>query len=182
MENNKQQYIFISRNPKYKISVEYPVDKIDNIHWRNASGEIVARQAGFSLYGYIPYEDAMELDLNSGRHNFGSNSTLICICTSTNTKEPYLSVYKTLCKCAGAKPMSQIAANRPKCAPPCTKKICELLSEQEYMPRKDLRYELLQIGYAITTIRSALRRLERNQKITIEKVANTDNQKISLCK
>lgn len=183
MENNhNQKYVRVRRDLQKRTSAEeYPIADIRNIKWDNISGGIHIRQAVWSLYGYIPYENADKLDLNSGRHNWGYNDTKICICASDNKEEPYLSTYKELCDKAGTKPLSKIALNRPKGEPPCTKKICALLNQQEYMLRKNLRSELIDTGYPITTIRSAIKRLERNNKITIEESPNSDNQKISLC-
>ena len=177
--NDEQGYVIICRQPGDTLNkAPYYSAWIEGIHWDNVSGGVHKRQSGYSLYGYIPYSHAKELVSCSGEHDYRDNMAKICICASDNKEEPYLSEYKDIVQDAGPKPASDIAINRPEGEPPCTRKICALLNGKEYMLRKELCSELLEIGYAQKTIRSALKRLQRENRIRTDGSSHSPNQKV----
>ena len=177
MSTDRIKYpVIICRGISNYRCAEYDADKISNVHWDNISGGVNRRQAGYSLYGYIPYEDAAELIDCSGRHNYGYNDAKVCIRASDNKSERYQDGYKLLVNQAGTKPSS---STRPSGAQPCTKRILSLLDEVGEITRSELREKLMDEGYNDTTIRNAIKRLENQWKIKMDGPSQSPRQKIS---
>lgn len=165
--------VVISRTPYDDESGEISIEKIWDVKWDSISGGVNRKQTGYSLYGYIDYALAAEKVKCSGKHNFGKNSAKICISKSKNRSAEYREGYSVLCKEAGEKPKSDISKYRPAGLPPCTKRILQKLEPMGYIMRKDLR-EILQLeGYQKTTIRNAIKNLERQSKIVSEGSPNS---------
>lgn len=99
----------------------------------------------------------------------------ICILASDNKQSPYKEGYKKLLAKAGVKPQSQI---RPVGVPPCTKRILQVLDETKVITRKMLRDQLKDEGYNITTIRSALKRLDISSRIVLQGSSCSPSQSI----
>lgn len=102
--NNEEKVVIICRAPRDIEGGEYPISKIKNPHWSRISGGVHRRCGGYSLYGYIPYEDAMEIVTCSGRHDYMGGDAKICIVASDNKTGKYKEAYKELAAQAGEKP------------------------------------------------------------------------------
>lgn len=178
--DNEDFKVLIGRSPRGDSKVsEISISDISNVRWDNTSGGIQQKSSGYFLYGYISYEQAMELVDCSGSHDYYHNDAKVLIKTQ-KPKSPYYLGYKKLCEMAGPKPQSRISQDRPKGEPPCTKKILLLLRSQNKKTRYALRKELLDIGYQSTTIRNAIKRLEFQEKIICDGSPYKKNQLISL--
>lgn len=172
-ENTKDLKVIICRQPKSDYRGEVSVDIIRKPHWSNIAGGIQSRMNNFYLCGYIPYSVAVETVACSGLHDFGNNEAKIVICKSHN-KGKYAEGYAYLAALAGRKSLTS-PANSEK-AKPCTKKILELLESQS-LTRKELREQLLDLGYRAVTYQNAVRNLYRQGKIIIKNVRSTAHQK-----
>ena len=60
--------VLIKRGVTSHDIVEISVSQISGVRWDNISGGVYARQAGYSLYGYVDYDIISEMGLNSGAH------------------------------------------------------------------------------------------------------------------
>lgn len=116
--------VFIARDCTCKKNAEVDISIIDNPKWDNVSGGTHRKQFGHSIYGWIPYDIASDLDLNSGLDEKYGNGTKIVIPARSNNKEPFKEGYKILKDKAGPKPPARLPGQIP-----CTKRILEILSE-----------------------------------------------------
>lgn len=121
--------VIIERSTGSYPQVAVDVEKISGIHWDNISGGVNARQAGYSLYGYINYSLATKLGLTSGQHEFYGNDAKVMIPKSLNCQFPYKDGYKSLLNRAGEKPSSH--RNKLNRKTPCTVRILQLLENGE---------------------------------------------------
>lgn len=170
-------YVVIKRSAYDYIADEVPISEIKGVKWDNISGGVYRKQAGYSLYGYIPYSLAMETVKCSGMHNSGYNSAKICIPASLNKDDMYKEGYKRLRKRAGDKPTGYIKKNRPEGGLPCTRRIlAELEKENNQITRKKLRDTLTNEGYQVKTVCGAINRLRKQSKIEVEGSPNSPNQ------
>ena len=151
------------------VCAEYPAERIQNVKWDNISGGVNKKQAGYSLYGYIPYKEAAKLIDCSGQHDFGYNDAKVCIRAIDNKDPSYKKGYNYLMKCAGTKPYSNYNAAG---LPPCTKRILLILDEKEEITRLELREKLQNEGYNNDLVCGAIKRLEKSQRITISDARN----------
>lgn len=165
MENSeeKELYVLIMRSHGGNRCSPININEISDVHWGDMSDGCRKRQSGNSLYGYIPYERAMELVDCSGRHNRGYNDARVLI-VKQGRNDQYYEGYKALLKKAEEKPKSRISLERPDGEPPCTQKLLSLLSAGP-KTRGYIRSELLAIGYQETTVRGAIYRLKAQEKI-----------------
>ena len=180
MENSeeKELYVLIMRSHGGNKCSPININELSNVQWGDMSGGYRKRQSGNSLYGYIPYERAMELVDCSGQHNRGYNDARVLI-VKQRRNDPYYEGYKALLNEAGEKPKSRISLERPDGEPPCTQKLLSLLSTGP-KTRDCIRSELLAIGYQETTIRGAIYRLKTQEKIICDGPPQSKNQLISL--
>ena len=148
--------VLICRSPSGTTGGEYPIENIRNPHWSRVSGGYNRVYGWYALYGYIPYEDAEQIVDCSGRHSYYGNNVKICIIEKDNRSENHSMAYRELLKVAGEKPMSVIARNRPGNAPPCTKRILQIMTERKRMLRRTLRKMIINEGYREVTFRRAL--------------------------
>ena len=149
------------------------IDYIENIIWDNISGGVNRRQAGYSLYGYIPYSLAAKLTIGcSGRHDYGYNDAKVMIPKRKNRDERFRAGYRALFELAGEKP---IVRYRLPGLPPCTQFAERLLHEKPYT-RAELRAKLFAEGYYFQTIRGALNRLEKQGRIRCKGSSRTQKQ------
>ena len=175
--------VIITRNQNnYIKSGEIDATIIESPRWDDISGGCKQKNSGYALYGYIDYSIAKELVDCSGMHEFGDNSAKICIPFSLNNKKEYQEGYLYLVEHAeNEKPQSKISINRPIGWKPCTKYILDMLEEHGEMTRKELRemirsdYYSGKEGYELNTIRQALKRLQRTNRVVIS--SNTDYDK-----
>ncbi len=66
MENNNEKLaVVICRQPRSIPKGEILVEEIQGIHWDNISGGVKSRQGAYNLYGYISYELAVKLGVQS---------------------------------------------------------------------------------------------------------------------
>lgn len=168
--------VLIKRSAKdYYSPAECDVEQINNVHWDNLSGGYHQKQAGFSLYGYIPYKLAEKLVACSGNHEYMGNDVKIVIPANLNNKPPFKEGYKILSKNAGEKPQ------RTTVGTPCTKAIIKILNEanNHTLERKMLRAKLLEKGYEKNRILHAIRRLESQGKIKTSGSSYSIFQKIT---
>ena len=103
-------------------SGEIDAKKISNVKWDNISGGYKIKQSGYSLYGYIPYDDALKLNLCSGKHENIADAAKIMIPRSLNSKAPYKKVYDHFVSLAGEKPLIRKPGQLP-----CTKRAIDIL-------------------------------------------------------
>lgn len=165
---------------------EIDATMIHNLRWDNVSGGEKLRSGGYALYGNIDYSIAKELVDCSGEHDYGYNTAKICIPFSLNSAEEYQEGYQYLVENAlNEKPKSIISKNRPKGWKPCTKHILDVLEQYGEMTRKELRemirsdYYSDKKGYELSTIRQALKNLQKTNRIVISSDTNYDKQIIS---
>lgn len=144
---------------------EYDAEKIRDIKWDNVSGGYRKKQSGYSLYGYIPYDDAVKMGLSSGNHEKFNNDAKIMIPADLNSKAPYKKVYDHIVSLAGEKPLIRKPGQLP-----CTKRAIDILckSKKRSLARSKLREVLLTEGYKPNTIMHALKRLGKEGKIVFE--------------
>lgn len=173
----------ITRQPKdYNKIGEINPEKIKNVRWDNISGGYEAKYGFYQLYGYIDYEDAMELVDCSGEHESLGRRAKICIVENLNKEMPYIEGYQYLLSQVLSKPKSKIAQNRPQGYPPCTKYILQVLDEYGSLTRKELREKLTkdfgnkEKGYALGTIRRALFELVKSERVSISDEKNHNQQ------
>lgn len=173
----RQPLNYIKCNP---IDVKY----IENIHWGSMSGGVKVLTADDHLYGYIPYEMAMELVDCSGTHKKYNNNVKICILKDKNIRQGYKDGYEYCVENAlNEKRKSYVSCTRPEGYPPCTKQIIKILKQQEgsMISRGKLREEIVKnIGYPATTFRSAVKSLEKTNRIRTEGDSLSPKQKIIL--
>ena len=148
--------------------------------WDNVSGGYHRRQSGYSLWGYVSYDEYEDKVNCSGRHSGHDNDMKVLICRAERSS-PYYKGYKLLADAAGPKPKSDISLNRPKGEPPCTQKIIFILKDGP-MKRGDLRKKIYDTGYRKTTFASAINRLRKQEKIICEGSPCSPNQIIRLTK
>lgn len=149
----------IVRHPSNYIKVgEIDVESIGSVRWDNISGGYNNRSGGYSLYGYISYDKAVELVDCSGKHDLGHNDAKVCIPESLNRGKEYKEGYQYLKDHAiNEKPQSKISKNRPDGWGPCTKCILKILEKRTTITRKELR-EMIggddsgKEGYNLSTI------------------------------
>ena len=152
--------VLICRHPGDWRCGAFLADQISNVRWDCISGGVNRPQNGFSLYGYVPYELAMDIVACSGRHNFGGNDIKICITAAGNKDNPkYQAAYYSLVEKADERSRCGVAGKTPPGAPSCIKRIRELLSEKKASTRRELRTTLLDEGYKTETIRDAVKNL-----------------------
>lgn len=162
--DNKNEMVIICRSPgKYKDAL-YAASKIERVHWGRCSGGVNRLQNGWSLYGYIPYEDAEELVACSGRHNFGYNEAKICIVASCNADRP---AYYRLVEQADERGGCGIAANCPKGAPSATKRIRQIVGEKREISRGELKSFMLAEGYSKEVIPLAIKNLHLQNVLSL---------------
>ena len=155
--------VVICRSPGSRVTSEYPVDRIQNPHWSNIAGGRKNRYGYYALYGYIPYEDAVKFVDCSGTHGYYGSEAKICIREKDNRSANHRAAYQKLMKICGEKPMSAIAKNRPQDAPPCTKRIRQIMVEKNQVYRYEIR-DLIRIeGYKLETFRRALKTLLKKE-------------------
>ena len=154
--------VLIKRNAKSRFG-EIPVKEIYQVKWDDVSGGVYARQAGYSLYGYVDYDIITEMGLNSGAHAFYNNRNKVMIPANLNKKPPYLEGYKYLVKQAGPKPKS----NNHDGKMPCTERILKELENGE-QKRPVLRDMLIKEGYREQQIRSAIKSMYLDGRITYD--------------
>lgn len=165
---------------------EIEADLISSPEWNDTSGGYRKKSGAYTLFGYIDYKDAIGLVDCSGEHNFGNNSAKVCISYSLNREKKYQEGYQYLMEHASnQKPESKISCNRPDGWGPCTKHILYILEKQGDITRRELR-EMIgcddstgKVGYQLFTIRQALKRLEKRNRIKISKNSNYNKQIIS---
>lgn len=180
MEKEAEELVvMISRAPSDHKCGEIKVTEIRNVQWDDTSGGVHQTQGGYSLYGYIPYGKGKELVACSGRHDRGYNDIKICIPKSKNRDERHKKGYEYLFKQAGDKPKSKVMRNRPEDAPPCTKRILQILDAKGDMYRKELRETLTMEGYQMSTIRRAVKDLSKQEKIALRGSSWSAKQTIS---
>ena len=157
------------------------VEKINGVKWDNESGGIHKKTRGYSLYGYLSYEEAKKLNINcSGQHDMYKNGEAkICIPARCNKGE-YEEGYKYLMGLAGEKP--DIRHRNPEGKGPCTKMILSLLNEKNTCERKELRDQITSMGYEVNTFRNAIKRLLNQGKVVTEGSPYSPCQKIVLNK
>lgn len=161
--------VLICRHPGDYECGPYMADKISGVHWDCVSGGINRRQHGFSLYGYVDYEDAMDIVACSGRHNFGYNEMKICITASANKDDSrYRAAYYSLVEKADEKGRCGIARNCPPGFPSCTKRIREVLSKNNETTKRELKSTLLAEGYQAETISESIKNLRYQEVLETE--------------
>ena len=178
---NIKGLVIICRHPGDYETAAIDAAKISGVHWSCISGGIRKRQAGRSLYGYIPYEDAIDLVACSGRHNFGYNDAKICITASYNKDDPkYCVAYYALVEIADEKAKCGIAAKCPVGAPSCTKRIRQLLTNTPEISRRNLRTTLCSEGYEAKTITEAINNLKWQKIIELDGDSRSSKQIIRM--
>lgn len=168
--------VLIKRSAKdYRFPSECDIEQIKNVHWDDISGGYKQIQAGFSLYGFIPYKLAEELVSCSGNHEYMGNDVKVIIPANLNKDPFYKEGYKILLKNAGVKPSKTIRGT------PCTKAIIKILNEENNhtLERKTLRAKLLEKGYSKNRILNAIRTVEGQGKIKTSGSSNSIYQKIT---
>ncbi len=161
MEDKEDLNVIICRQPQDYHCSPISISEISGVHWDNISGGVKRKQAGYSLYGYIDYNKAVQLVSCSGSHARYDNSAKVCIPRSENKSSPYKEGYKELKKKAGEKPKNSV---RPPGTPPCTRRILHLLDGKPLITRGELRNLLCQEGYQVTTVRNAINALKNRAK------------------
>ena len=140
-----------------------PIDvaEISGCHWDNVSGGYMERHAGYALYGYIAYEQAIELVDCSGRHAGFGNEVKIMIPANRNNSEVFRSGFMYLRSIAGKKPLYRQPGQKP-----CTKRILSLVIKGS-MTRKCLRMQLKSEFYTAKQITRALKRLGKLGRVIL---------------
>ena len=140
-----------------------PIDvaEIRGCHRDNVSGGYRERHAGYALYGYITYEQAMRLVDCSRRHAGYGNSVKIMIPANRNNSESFHSGYMYLRISAGKKPLYRQPGQKP-----CTKRILSLVIKGS-MTRKCLRMQLKSEFYTAKQITRALKRLGKLGRVIL---------------
>lgn len=180
-DNNIKGMVLICRSPGAYNCAVFDAAKIQGIHWGCVSGGFQRIQNGWSLYGYIPYEDAMDLGLCSGRHNFGYNDAKICITATGNKDNPeYRVAYYGLVEMADEKAKWGIAAKCPTGAPSCTKRIRQLLADTPEISRCNLRTTLCGEGYDGKTITEAINNLKWQKILELDGDSRSPKQIIRM--
>ena len=157
---------------------EIDISEIRHTHWGNVSGGVNKRQTGYSLYAYIDYNRARELNLCSGEHSHYNNPAKVMIPASLNKTEPFKEAYDWLASRCGAKPEFHYRALGNK---PCTKRILELLATEGSMKRIDIRKILIEEHYPSKQIAGALNRMSKDGRIVYQQGnSNMQNQIIAL--
>ncbi len=174
--DNKNNTVIICRRPGDYEGGLYDASKIKNIHWGRCSGGVNRLQNGWSLYGYIPYEDAEELVACSGRHNFGYNDAKICVVASTNADRP---AYYRLVEMADERAGCGIAGGCPKGAPSATKRIRQIVAEKGEVSRGELKSLMLEEGYSKGVIPKAIKLLYQQNVLSLDGDSRSPKQVIS---
>lgn len=164
--------VIIQRSFKASKESEIDVKLISRTCWDDISGGIRERHAGYSLYGYIPYELAAILVDCSGIHERLGNEAKIMIPANSNRKMPYHDGYELLKTLAGPKPEYRKPGQKP-----CTKRILELL-DVGAMERKHLREVLIEEQYPANQIARALKRMFKDGRLILHGSANSPKQLI----
>ena len=168
--------VIVKRSIRSYPQVAIDVKQINNVHWDNVSGGVNAKQAGYSLYGYIDYEYATELELTSGRHLDYNNGAKIMIPNSLNRKMPYREGYAYLLSRAGVKPHTRY--NQSFSGKPCTTRTLEILRDGS-KTRAEIRSILLSENYTSDQIRRALNRMDKDGRIEYAKKGNPQKQLVA---
>lgn len=164
--------VMISRQPSTD-GAEYDAEKISGVRWDNISGGYQKRQAGYSLYGYIPYSEAMELVDCSGRHEGYDNHAKVFIVKPKNKKSIYWEGYQYLMGLAGKKPASN--RNTRHFPIPLRKRLLEVLDGNGgSMIKTELQEKLKAEDYPVPSVTSALRAMSNDGRIS------ADGKKINL--
>ena len=173
--------VLISRSPSEWRKAEYDVDKIKDVEWSNIVGGLQVPQArGYSLYGKIPYKDAMGLVACSGEHNYGNNMAKICIPDKYNSRGEYKEGYEYLIleKAKNIRPKYQ--SFRSEEEEKCANIIQEIVSKQGEIARGKLRTYIKKThGYEAKIISKSLEHLKYQRKIKIIKKQGSNSQIIT---
>lgn len=162
--DNKNEMVIICRSPGDLEGGPYEASRIENVHWGRCSGGVNRIQSGWSLYGYIPYEDAEKVVACSGRHNFGYNVSKICITASDNTDRP---AYYRLVEQADERGGCGIASDCPKGAPSATRRIRQIVGEKGEISRGELKSFMLAEGYRKEVIPLAIKNLHLQNVLSL---------------
>lgn len=156
------------------------VADIKRVHWDNISGGVYRRQRGYSLYGYVPYDLAMETVACSGTHaHYGNNAKVKIV--KEEKGSVYYEGYQYLLSLAGPKPHYN---SNPLHLPPCTKAIIAFLEEHEeeheggFVTRRELRAWIKEKGYELPRYRRAIRQLIETGSIFLRRYKNPSNDEI----
>lgn len=176
--------VWIVRQPiGYTKCNQIDVNCIKDIKWDFVSGGANIETKDDFLYGYIPYDMAVDLVDCSGLHKEYGSFAKICILKGKNIKNNCKSGYDyCVNQASNPKRKSFVSRTRPEGYPACTKQIIEILKQQKNgtLYRGELRKEIIEIGYPDTTFRSAVKRLGETGKIRTEGSSLSKNQKIIL--
>lgn len=172
--------VFITRHPQDYEGGVIPISEITGLKWEDQSGGVGKRHGGYCLYGYIDYNLAAKTVRCSGEHEGYHKQAKIFIPKSSNAEGDYEKGYKELLKIAPEKPESKISLQRPKGAPPCTKRILQVIGENPSITRGEIKSSLCNEGYPNTTVCNSLKTLIRNQKITTEGSSYSPYQKFKI--
>ena len=164
----------IKRSYKSQMCNPINVEEISGCLWDNISGGRQEKHFGYALYGYIPYERAMELVDCSGMHASYGNNVRIMIPKSRNNEEPYKTGYDHFVGIVGSKPDC-----RPDGQIACSKRILELVNEKP-MKRGELRSKLKLEKYPVKQIAGAIKRLGKEARLVLSGSSYDRNQLIEI--
>ena len=169
--------VLICRQPGDWRGGAYEAGKIKGVKWDCVSGGVFKRQNGWSLYGYIPYEDAMELVACSGVHNYGYNPAKICITASGNKDDPqYRAAYYGLVEKADERGKCGLAEHCPPGKPMCTKRIREIMYDVGVISRGELKKTLIEEGYDKTIVAESIKNLHCQSILEFEGDSRSSKQ------
>lgn len=175
---DEEYKVCIKRSAKAPKTSEVSISKINGVKCDNQSGGYGSIQSGYSLHGYISYNDAMELVDCSGMHEHYHTDVKIVIPASLNKEDKYRKGYEILLKKARSKPVS--IHKRTINGITCTKQIIKFLEISHSMPRRELRKKIIEYGYTMSQFQSAIYRLKSQGKISCPGDGRNPSQMISL--
>ena len=150
--------VYIRRQPGDLCRASINLSDISDLKWDNITGGYHNTCNQFYPFGYISLDDILEGEVScSGRHDYSKNGIKVVLLKKDNQR-----IYQQLIESLGPRPKNFF---RPVGQPTCTKKIIEILEENNVMKRKILINELKQTGYEQKTIRSALNHLRKSKRI-----------------
>lgn len=151
---------------------EIDVEKIFSVRWDNQSGGYQRRHAGYSLYGYVSYDEGKDLVACSGRHGHYNNVMKVMIPASLNKKQPYREGYDYLASLAKPK-----VSYMP--GPPCIEAFSAELANGP-VELKQLKNSLENKGYSVEQIRGAINNMVKSgQAILKGKLKNRMIEKVN---
>lgn len=129
--------------------------------WCDVSGGVHKKQAGYSIYGYLPYSDFKDKVKCNGRHDWGKNEMKVKVLPPARSGAIYRAGYSYLEEIVGPKPTKE--TNRG-----VSNRIKEILRENgNHMIRAELRKQVLE-DFEAPSFQRAMWKLVKDECIILE--------------